>query len=163
MSDFIGIDIRGIPELEKKFGKLAPYCIGAMCEQVADYLITVFQQQPPPDHTKTRKQAYGKSFFTDRQRRWFFWALNSGALSLPYQRTQEMRRSWKKIGKGANVMVVNETEAAVFTMDDERQARFSRLVGWKTIGDVVRERRTQILRQAEIGVKKGIKQAGFKD
>jgi sugar/nucleoside kinase (ribokinase family) len=162
MADFIAIDIRGIPELSKKLERIPPLCIDAICEGVADYMLNVLQLQPTPDHTKTRKQAYGTTFFTDRQRRWFFWALGTGALSLPYKRTQEMRRAWKKYGKGANVLVANETEAAVFTMDDERQARFSRLVGWKKLGDVIRARHDGIEKAAVIGMKKGLKQAGIK-
>jgi hypothetical protein len=164
MSDFVGIDIQGLKELHGKFDRLIPACQDSICETVADYLVKQFQLYPPPNHSITRAQAYpetGDGFFSVKQRKWFFWALNSGRINVPYHRTQDMRKAWKKYGSGKNVMVANETQAAVFTMDDERQARFSKLVGWKKTADIIRERHTEIERQASIGLKKGMKKAGF--
>lgn len=165
MTDFVGVDVQGLKELTGKLDRFMPICKAFICEEVADYLVLAFQEQPSPDHSITRRQAYpetGNGFFSTKQRKWFFWALHSGRLQLPYRRTQDMRKAWKKIGEGENVMVVNETTAAVFTMDDERQARFSKLVGWKTTGDIIKARHTQIERRAMIGLKKGLKKSGIK-
>jgi hypothetical protein len=165
MSDFVGIDIQGLTELQGKLSRAIPSVQDSIVEQVAGYVVKVMQEQPTPNHSITRAQAYpetGDGFFTDRQRKWFFWALRTGKIHVPYTRTQEMRKAWKVYGKGKNAIVANETQAAVFTMDDERQARFSKLVGWETAGAKLKARSAQIIRQAEIGAKNGLRKAGIK-
>src|SRR3990167_11099991 len=42
----------------------------------------------------TRKSVYGKSFFTLRQLRFFFFALRKGLIKVPYRRTGRQSKSW---------------------------------------------------------------------
>ena len=160
MSDFIGIDISGIPELEKKLKLLPDAVQDAIVDEVSEYLLDVLKIYPPPKYV-TRKAAYGKSFFTRRQQRWFFWALNNGYIRVPYHRTQGLRKAWRIIDSGRNSIIVNETQAALYTMDDEKQSRHEMLVGWKIISEILRERRNQIIRRAEAGARKAIKKLGL--
>lgn len=157
MSDFVGVDVTGIPELKEYLGKLPPAIQDAIIDDVSKYLLGVFRKYPPPNHNVTRKQAYGKYFFTDRQRKWFFWALETGRIHVPYTRTREMRNAWRIEGKGMKSIIVNETQAAVFTMGDDTRARFSKLVGWQTVGEIIKERNKQILTTAQQATNKAIK------
>jgi hypothetical protein len=161
LSDFIGIDVLGDTELRGKLARLAPCVQDAVADEVGPYLLHVLQTYPPPHHV-SRKAAYGKSFQTARQRKWFFWALDNGLINVPYHRTQGLRNAWKRIGSGREQILVNESEAAIWTMDDQRQARLNKLVGWQTIGLILRERASEIRRKGEAGMKKGIRKAGFK-
>jgi hypothetical protein len=162
MSDFVAIDIKGLPELQAKFDKMLPAVQDAIVDEIAPYLVNVLQnEQPTPNHGITRKQAYGVTFFTKKQRRWFFWALNSGRLQLPYHRTQATRRGWRIIGKGSNAIIANETAGALFTRDDERQSRHEALVGWQKIGAMLKDKSKEIMRRADAGARKGIKKAGL--
>lgn len=160
MADFIGLDIQGLPELRAKLKDAPPHIQDAVVEEVADYMLEVLRQYPPQRRV-TRKAAYGRTFQSARQRRWFFAALNAGEINVPYRRTQGLRNAWRKVGKGRDLIIANENEGAVWTMDDERQARLNTLVGWKKIGDLVRERSKQIERKADAGLKKGLRKAGL--
>lgn len=171
--EFIALDISGISELGKKLDRFIPAVQDAIVDQVGDYLLNVFKTYPPVNHSITRAQAYPDAFAISprgkRIRGYFSWAqfrkvmamANEGAF--PYHRTQAMRQAWRKIGEGKNAIIANETAAAFYTMDDERQARLNKLVGWKTVGDIIRERQKEIQRQAVIGLKKGMKKAGLKE
>lgn len=162
MPDFVGVDVRGIPELQRKLESLGPIVQGAVVDEVSKYLLGVFKKYVPENHEPTRAQAYpetGDGFFSDKQRRWFFWALRTGRLQLPYHRTRGMERGWVQLGRGAKSIIINETAAAYYTMDDQGQARYSKLVGWKTVGQIIAERQKAILAAADVGAKKGIKQA----
>lgn len=160
MNDFIGIDVQGILGLKDKFAKLPNAVQDAIVDEVSDYLLDVLKLYPPPKYV-TRKAAYGRTFFTSKQRKWFFWALDTGRINVPYHRTQGMREAWRKIGEGRNAIIANETQAAIYTMGVESQSRHEQRVGWKTIRDILMERNKQIQRAANIGLKKGIKKAGL--
>jgi len=170
--DFLGLDVRGIPELGAKLDRFPKLVRDAIVEEVNEYLVNVFEsEQPTPDHAVTRAQAYTDAIITTPRgkilRGYFSYAQYRKVMAManaglfPYHRTQEMRRSWRRIGEGEDQIIVNETDAAIFTMDDERQARLSKLVGWKTIGDRIRERSREIGRRAVIGARQGLKAAGL--
>ena len=42
----------------------------------------------------TQRGGFKAVFKSDRQRRFFFWALKSGAITVPYRRTGTLGRSW---------------------------------------------------------------------
>lgn len=50
--------------------------------------ITHLKRYPPQSHKKM-------SFMSDRQRRWFFWALRTGKISVPYRRTRRYAQGWQ--------------------------------------------------------------------
>jgi len=160
MPDFVGIDVKGIPELQRALAKAPGFVQDAVTEDVADYMLNVLREYPPQKRV-TRRQAYGRTFQSMRQQRWFFWALKNGVIRVPYQRTQAVRRGWKKVGSGRELIIANEEEGAFWTMDDYGQARLNKLVGWKKVGDIIRERASQIQRKAEAGVKRGLRKAGL--
>ena len=156
---FIGVDVTGIEEVQKQLKRLGPDIQDAVVMGVSQYLIKQFQIYPPPNHRITRKKAYGKTFFTNRQRRWFFWALHNHLIRVPYRRTQGLRKAWQIIGKGKDAIVVNETQAAVFTMGDTTRARFSKLVGWRTMEEIIDLRMKQISKEALVSANQAIKKS----
>jgi len=95
--DFIAIDIEGLEPLVKGLDKLPQNIQDAAGDDVAKYLVNVLKKYPPPKRV-TRKAAYGTTFFSDNQRKFFFAALRSGAISVPYRRTQAFARGWRQIG-----------------------------------------------------------------
>jgi hypothetical protein len=159
MSDFVGVDVSGIPEVQKMLASLPPAVQDAVVEDTADYLLNVLRTNPPEKRV-TRKEAYGVTFFSDKQRRFFFAALADGRINVPYQRTQGQSKGWRKIGNGKNAMVVNETPGVIFTRDDERQSRLSKLIGWKTVSEEIRDRADRIKQIIEGAAKRAIKKVG---
>ena len=160
-NDFITVDVQGIQNLQEKLSKLGGLAAPQIAEDVAEYLKNVVQTEQPTPNMVSRKAAYGQTFQSDKQRRWFFAALADGSLQVPYKRTQGMRNAWRVIGKGGlNPMLVNETEAAYWTMG-EVQARQPAMVGWKKLDDIVKSRMYQIKGVANAAVKKVIRILGL--
>lgn len=156
MTDFVGIDVLGIPELVKFLDGLPDAAQDQVATDVSKYLIDVLRINPAQKYV-TRKQAYGRTFQTRKQQRWFFWALGTGAIDVPYHRTQQQARGWKTLGEGKNIIIVNEAPGIAFTRGDDTRSRHERLVGWRTTTEVIKERAGRIMEIAEAAVARAIK------
>jgi len=77
--DFVGIEVQGLEELRAQLKKLPPAVQDLVTEDVNKYMLDVLRTYPP-QKAISRKRAYGVPFFTDKQRRYFFWALGEGAV-----------------------------------------------------------------------------------
>lgn len=155
MSDFIAIDVNGLENLQALLHKLPAAIRGEVIDAVSEYLLNVYRAYPPYNYV-SRKAAYGVTFFTDKQRRWFFAALKSGELSIPYRRTQTLRRGWHQIGQGENSLLVNETPYAAWMMGPGEQSRHAIAMGWKDIDKIAKEREVEIYRRADAAADRAI-------
>ena len=159
--DFIAIDVEGLAPLVKGLNKLPQEVQDAAGDDVSEYLINILRHYPSQKRV-TRAQAYGTTFFSDNQRKFFFAALRDGRISVPYRRTQTFRNAWRQIGKGIKSIIANEVSYGGFLMGDSEQSRMSKLIGWKTLSNLLKERQSKIVKILEAAVKKGMKKAGFK-
>jgi hypothetical protein len=156
MSTLIGIDAAQLAHLMKGLSEMPEAIQDAAVDEAAPYLVEVLKQYPPSKYV-SRKQAYGKTFFSDKQRRWFFAALRRGDLTIPYRRTQGLRNAWQIIGSGKNTIIVNESSGAPFVMGDQTQSRHERMVGWETVTRVVADRAKRLGEKLEAGANKAMK------
>ena len=156
---FIVIDVQGIKEIAAKLAKLPIEAANAGVEAANKYLLDVLRTYPPPKYV-TRKAAYGRTFQSDKQRRWFFASLADGSLKVPYHRTQGIRKSWRQEGSGAQSFLANDAPGVGWVMGDN-QSRHEALVGWKKVSAIVKERTAKIVEQFEVGVKKAIRKLGL--
>lgn len=80
--------IEGLDKLEAKLGRLASVQVLAppMVRSLAR--LNAFMATDAP--TRTQPQP----FKTAKQRRFFFWAVKHGVITVPYRRTGLLRRSW---------------------------------------------------------------------
>lgn len=102
------------------------------------HLKTQMQVYPPQAHL-TRKSVYGQSFQSDRQRRWFFWALARGALTVPYRRGQSagsrnLKQQWTVVASnsGLTVEIGNSTPYGPLMQSAVMQGRMAKAAGWQT-------------------------------
>ena len=163
MSDeLIGIDIEGLDLVMKALERVPLEVKNAAIDDVADYLLNVLRTYPAQKRV-TRRQAYGQTFQSDKQRRFFFAALKSGEITVPHKRTQALRRNWKIIGKSEGAIIVNDTAYAKYVHGSEvgQQANMMRIIGWKTLPQIIRERAGRIQEKLQAAVKKGLKRAGL--
>ena len=163
---FVAIDTVNLASVQSKLAKLGSEFAGYGVEASNEYLVDALQSTQPPYSYVSRAEAYpnapaGPGWFSDRQRRYVMAAIRSGAIQIPYRRTQETRRAWHTIGTGVNQLVVNEAPAAVYLYDDQRQANMMMLRGWQTLGFFVRERSKQIADAFAAGVRKAIARYRF--
>ena len=160
-NDFVGISIDGLPETQRIITNWPQEAKDAASRAAAEYLVERFKAQPSQKYV-TRRRAYGVTFFSEKQRKWFFAALRSGEISVPYNRTQGMRNSWQIIGRGEDIIIANETQAAVYTMGDDTQSRHEKLVGWKTVGQHLKEGSGKLQKRMQAAGEKALKKLGAK-
>ncbi len=91
----------------------------------------------PRYKTVSRKRAYGKTFFTDKQRRYFFWAKKQGIIKPGRNnRTHEMSKGWRVVPVKSGARVVNSVPHAKWSHSNTEQARLNALVGWRRVRDI---------------------------
>ena len=104
----------------------------------------------------SRKSAYGKTFFSDAQRRGYFAKLNSGEISVPYRRTGRQSQGWHLEGASTNVRIANSEESVKYTRG---QTALHAKMGRRTVAQVVADNIRGALRHAQAELAKWIKGA----
>lgn len=161
MTDFIGVEVQGLAELKTKLDALPAVVQDYVVDEVTKYYLNVFRDSQPPPNYVTRKAAYGVTFFTPRQRRWFFAALRDGTIDVPYRRTGGLRKSWRQVGSGARSFIVNDSPGAPFVVGDDTQSRHEKLVGWFRTNELMEQRIERAMKIADAATKKAIKKLGL--
>jgi hypothetical protein len=160
VSSFLAVDPQSLPQLDKMLSSLPDQLADPVVEAVGDYLISSFQIYPPYKHVK-RKAAFGKTFFSDKQRRWFFWRFRDEIANdtpPPWgKRTQTFRRGWKKIGKGRSLIIANEVPYGPFLKGPGEQSRLAILEGWQDMNTDTASRKQRINEVAQGALKKALK------
>ena len=89
-------------------------------------------------------------FKTARQRRYFFWALKNGIITVPYARTGKLGQSWtwriETTASGMYGKVGTNMSYARWVQNDELQARIHR-GNWMTDSRALDHRRTEIVQR----------------
>ncbi len=155
--------IRGVEEWQKFIKSLPRGVVKVALPALAEWLIG--NEQRGLAHYSlykyvTRKQAYGKTFQSDRQRRWFFAALDEGKILPGYpRRTGRTQRGYvqRPTNGGYGVMIENKEEGAYYTRDDKGQARLNALAGWRKTMDVVSTNIVGAIRHAQAAVNAWLK------
>lgn len=137
MADSIGVEITGAETLLNTLKRLvAPEVYMRGLRRVGQSIIDEASIYPPKNSV-SRKQAYGSSFSSDKQHRFFFSALRSGTIQVPYRRRAETRGGWQMLESGLTIQVVNRTQGARYAHGEETQARLLELVGWRKLSAIV--------------------------
>jgi hypothetical protein len=163
MSDFVGVDIRGMEQVAKLLKNLPIEVQNAASDDVADYMLNVERLNPPYQYI-SRAQAYpnaqaGPGWFSAKQRKYVMAKIRSGEIApgSPH-RTQTFSRGWRKEDKGVNAFLVNEVPYGIHLKDP--RANHMKLIGWKTIAEDIEKNMNQIMRKAEAAVQKAIRKLG---
>ena len=136
-----GIRIEGLPELQKimkEIGSLRPVIKG-----LGKAALHVKGKIADPPRVSRRPVA---QFWTDKQRRGFFYHLNAGNIEVPYVRrmskgSEDLGHSWTvRSGKGGlEWKVGNDSSYGPLVQDRDRQARYHRDTGWITTQKVAED------------------------
>lgn len=98
-------------------------------------------------------------FKTDRQRRWFFWALKEGIITVPYARTGRLANSWRARRDGWSHWVLeNSAVYAALVVGRGQQARYHE-GHWWTAEDIIADdvpELTKELTEEIVGLAKGM-------
>jgi len=120
---------------------------------------TAFKKYPTRN-SPTRASVYGSTFASEKQRRYFFWAMRSGAIQVPYRRGQSpgsknLQQSWTtKMLSDTSVQVGTAVGYGALLMDDERQSKYAEAQGWRTVQARIVDVTPDLTRGLESGVSK---------
>ena len=110
-----------------------------------------------------RTTAYGFPFFTDKQRKYFFWALGEGIINPGSgYRSHEFQNGWKVRGDLYRQTIYNDVPYGKYLMGNDTQARQPAAVGWRTISDVIASNIKGAIRHANAVFGKWLKSKGWK-
>ena len=126
------ITVEGVEALAGKAGRVVPVVSAALLAggvhvkgKIATY---------PAQAHLTRKEVYGSSFVSDRQRRWFF---AIGINQTPYSRTSQLGQSWAVAQpQPLQVIVGNATPYGPFVQGAGSQTLYHKRQMWKNTDDI---------------------------
>lgn len=153
------ITIKGLDELTQKFDKIGSLAgVKAAMKNAGIHLKGEISKYPPRRHI-TIQQAGG--WASDKQRRWFFWALRSGNIEVPYRRGQspgseDLGQRWAITtrNRGFTVIVGNNASYGSFVQAHDRQSRMMKMIGWKTDQQVLDENKHEVVDYIRDAIKK---------
>lgn len=100
----------------------------------------------PPQKSLTRRSVYGEPFKSEKQRRFFFYALGKGLITVPYSRgadprSERFKASWaiETRNDGLTVIVGNDSTYGPYLMGNKEQSEFMAAIGWPTVDEVAAE------------------------
>jgi hypothetical protein len=152
MSGSISVKVRGLGELKDFISTLPRRVRGVATEAAAEYLVGNGQRglkRYPPYKYITRRQAYGKTFVSDKQRRYVMAAIADGRIDpgAPH-RTGAYQRSIEVVGRGAQAVIRGELPHERWT------DRLSRKVGWRNWDEIIASNFAGAIQAAERAVDK---------
>lgn len=132
-----GVTIHGLEELRKKLGpQLTSQVFREPTKRAGQRLEAALTTYPAPP------SSYRMRFKSDRQRRWFFAALRSGRITVPYRRSMTLARGWVlRFIEGVSefrVEVANRVPYLPFVMGPGKQADIHR-GRWQTTAQVAQK------------------------
>jgi hypothetical protein len=156
----ISIEVKGIPEVQKMLLSVAsPAVRQEVLKAVGEF--AQGQMRKYPDYTYvSRTEAYGKPFQSARQRRWFFAALRSGELKIPYPRTGTLQRGWKLEPRGSEEMAIRNTTPYGRFVQNSPQARMMTLRQWRSLQTMLMQEKAQIQRVMQDAWNRALKRLG---
>ena len=139
----IKFSVRGVEKLQAFFKKLPAEARKIAVPAVATYLIgndAHGLRHYVGYKYVSRASAYGKTFSSDKQRRYVMARIREGSIApgAPH-RSGTLKRGWTYSlqGGGFGAKVYNPVPYAGYVMGDGSQANQPRLVGWRTMMAVV--------------------------
>jgi len=126
------VEIVGLPQLTARLGKIGEW-VNRGIESTMQEAVKVVYDQLPPDPSPSGKSMlpFIKSAL---QFRWLMWAINSGAITVPYPRTGELRGSLRQevrsIGGQWVGSIGSDSPKALYVIDERRQAAYHKGTWW---------------------------------
>lgn len=112
---------------------------GVYVEAVAENLVKALKVEPEYKYV-SRKSAYGKTFVSDKQRRYVMARIREGSITPgTSNRFGITSAGWHVVKQGERATIVNDTEGARWTQNDKWQARQPAMVGWVKAGKNITE------------------------
>ena len=140
------IEIDGMDELLAKIKTLQELKPVIAAMKSAAVYVKGKAAEYPERKTITRASVYGSSFKSDKQRRYFFWALRKGKIEVPYRRgmspgSKAFGRRWTIAAQnnGLTQVVGNNVAYGPYLMHTVVQTAYAKAMGWRTTKEIADE------------------------
>lgn len=140
--------------LQNKFSQTEVKQIIHQTTQEVTEFLQAKMQEAPPQKAVMRQQAFGTTFFTTKQRRWFFGALKRGELTIPYRRTGKLAANWRIQKQGAMRLLTNETPYVGYVQERNVQSRMMKIIGWRTVSYYLQRYSSEVGRVGIMNIKR---------
>lgn len=153
--------IRGAEKLQAYLKKLPRGTIKTALDAISDYILgndSHGLRHYEPYKYVTRKAAYGQTFQSDKQRRWFY--ANGGPDMIGDNRTGETAGAWTVVetNNGYGRTFSNPKPSAVWLYSDDGQANQLRMVGHRTLTSKIMSNLNGALRSAGAAITRYLSQ-----
>lgn len=168
MSDFIGLEVKGVERLTGMFAKLPEAVQDEIVPDLSKYVVDTLKAYSPYRYV-SRSSAYGvvsrdgapPGYFSWGQFRYVMMMIHKGGISIPYKRTQNLAKNWKVIGNDRNAIVANEAPYAQYVQGDDTQSRHEAGVGWQTMSATIKAHNNTLMKRAIRAANRAAKRLGF--
>jgi len=139
----ISVSVRGIEQLKAFLAKVPVETRKIAVREVSMYIIgndSHGLRHMVNYKYVSRKAAYGQTFVSDKQRRYVMAKIKSGEITPGREnRTGAIKRGWeyKTQGGGYGATIYNKVKGTEFVHGDATQARQPRMVGHRTLGEII--------------------------
>lgn len=145
--DFIRIEIENLDKLMaalRQFPKRTAKYLGAAGREAATRVI--LNTPGLKKYPRSGKGAPQAKNWTDKQRRYFFWALKQGMIEVPYRRGQspgseKFGTKWTVQTKGFSTEIGNNASyASLLSGGEGEQSKYMAARGWRSLIEVAKEK-----------------------
>lgn len=156
----VKFNVRGVKELQTFLKTVPRGTVYSALKAFTEYVIG--NEFHGLKHNETykyvsRKTAYGQTFVSDKQRRWFF--ANNMQDKIGNNRTGRTSDGWQYVMKSDyRFTITNPEPGAYWTRDDKGQARQPAMVGWRKITQVIADNFDGAIRSATAAVSRWLKE-----
>lgn len=139
MPDAYSIEVIGLEQVASRIKSLPPELKKQVLADVAEYGLDELdrQESQTPKRYVTRRAAYGATFFSRKQRAYFFAALRDGRIQVPYHRRNRIGKGWNAEIHQDYVAFGNKWPWAPYVIGIAGQSRHERMVGWRNAWDYI--------------------------
>lgn len=153
------ITSKGIPEVRAWLQRIALGAKTLATRSVAEYLVGDMShglKHYVPYQYVTVEQAGG--WKSEKQRRYVMAMIKEGKIDpgVPH-RTGRMQRAWDFSAEGSRFKITNSESYTQYVMGDVEQSRMHGIIGWRVIGEVIKNNLKGAFRHATAQVKKWLK------
>ena len=137
MPDNISIEVIGLEDLMNRIKMLPTETQKLILDDVGEYSRKTLAELQAKYKYVSRKQAYGVSFFSAKQRAYVMAAIRRGDITIPYRRTGTLAGGWRvQRGSKDYATITNNVPYAPY-VQGIMQSRHEKLVGWKRVVDII--------------------------
>lgn len=143
--------LKTVPRGALKVGMraLTTYLIGNQSHGLAHY---------SPYKYVSRKSAYGRTFESDKQRRYVMARIREGSIDpgVPH-RTGKGQRGWVMVETQRGYTIKNDEPSMFYSMSDKGQAALNAKAGWRLVSEAIADNIAGALRSAQAAVTRYLK------